>query len=195
MSQLVLASTSPYRRMLLEKVIPEFVCAAPHTDETAKAGETAPALVERLAIAKAKALVNDYPQHILIGSDQVAVVEGEILGKPGNESNAIKQLRAASGKVVTFYTGLAVVSSATGEVQSCVEPFEVEFRTLSDAEIEGYVALEQPLNCAGSFKSEGLGISLFKRLSGDDPNTLIGLPLIRLLEMLRQWVVNPLIKS
>lgn len=195
MSQLVLASTSPYRRMLLEKVIPEFVCAAPHTDETAKAGETAPALVERLAIAKAKALVNDYPQHILIGSDQVAVVEGEILGKPGNESNAIKQLRAASGKVVTFYTGLAVVSSATGEVQSCVEPFEVEFRTLSDAEIEGYVALEQPLNCAGSFKSEGLGISLFKRLSGDDPNTLIGLPLIRLLEMLRQWGVNPLIKS
>lgn len=195
MSQLVLASTSPYRRMLLEKVIPEFVCAAPHTDETAKAGETAPELVERLAIAKAKALVKDFPQHILIGSDQVAVVEGEILGKPGNESNAIKQLRAASGKVVTFYTGLAVVSSATGEVQSCVEPFEVEFRTLSDAEIEGYVALEQPLNCAGSFKSEGLGISLFKRLSGDDPNTLIGLPLIRLLEMLRQWGVNPLIKS
>lgn len=195
MSKLVLASTSPYRRMLLEKVIPDFICAAPHTDETALADETAPALVERLAIAKAKALALEYPAHFLIGSDQVAVVDGEILGKPGTEVNAIKQLQAARGKVVIFYTGLALYDSESGSVQSCVEPFEVHFRDLSDAEIAGYVALEQPLNCAGSFKSEGLGISLFKRLCGDDPNTLIGLPLIRLLEMLRQWGVNPLIKS
>lgn len=195
MSKLVLASTSPYRRMLLEKVIPDFICAAPHTDETALADETAPALVERLAIAKAKALALEYPAHFLIGSDQVAVVDGEILGKPGTEVNAIKQLQAARGKVVIFYTGLALYDSESGSVQSCVEPFEVHFRDLSDAEIAGYVALEQPLNCAGSFKSEGLGISLFKRLCGDDPNTLVGLPLIRLLEMLRQWGVNPLIKS
>lgn len=195
MTKLVLASTSPYRRMLLEKVVPNFVCAAPHTDETAQKNETAPELVERLAIAKAKALAEQYPTHFLVGSDQVAVVDGAILGKPGNAENAIQQLTAARGKVVTFYTGLAVYDSATQRLQSCVEPFEVHFRDLTDAEIKGYVALEQPFNCAGSFKSEGLGISLFERLHGDDPNSLIGLPLIKLLGMLREWGMNPLIKS
>lgn len=195
MTKLVLASTSPYRRMLLEKVIPDFSCAAPHTDETAKQNETAPELVERLAIAKATALAAEYPSHYLIGSDQVAVIDGAILGKPGNAENAVQQLRAAQGKVVTFYTGLALYDSAQQRLQSCVEPFEVHFRSLTDAEIQGYVQLEQPFGCAGSFKSEGLGISLFERLHGDDPNSLIGLPLIKLLEMLRAWGVNPLIKS
>ncbi|WP_258806909.1 nucleoside triphosphate pyrophosphatase [Pseudidiomarina sp. CB1] len=195
MTKLVLASTSPYRRTLLEKVVPEFICAAPHTDESAHENETALELVERLAIAKAKALAEQYPSHFLIGSDQVAVVDGTILGKPGNADNAIQQLTAARGKVVTFYTGLAVYDSAKQRLQSCVEPFEVHFRDLTDAEIRGYVALEQPFNCAGSFKSEGLGISLFERLHGDDPNSLIGLPLIKLLAMLREWGMNPLIKS
>ena len=189
---LVLASTSPFRKALLEKIIPTFTVAAPEVDETPLAGETAPALVERLAQAKAKALASQYPQHWLIGSDQVAVVNGEIVGKPHTVANAIKQLQAAQGKSVTFYTGLALYDSHTGAMQSCVEPFVVHFRELSLAEIEGYIALEQPLHCAGSFKSEGLGISLFERLEGDDPNSLIGLPLLRLLQMLRQWGYNPL---
>ncbi|MDX1525144.1 MULTISPECIES: nucleoside triphosphate pyrophosphatase [Pseudidiomarina] len=189
---LVLASTSPFRKALLEKIIPTFTVAAPEVDETPLAGETAPALVERLAQAKAKALASQYPQHWLIGSDQVAVVNGEIVGKPHTVANAIKQLQAAQGKSVTFYTGLALYDSHTGAMQSCVEPFVVHFRELSLAEIEGYIALEQPLRCAGSFKSEGLGISLFERLEGDDPNSLVGLPLLRLLQMLRQWGYNPL---
>ncbi|RUO60362.1 Maf family protein [Pseudidiomarina insulisalsae] len=193
MTAIVLASTSPYRRMLLEKILPDFICAAPRVDESAQPGESAPALVERLAIAKAKALRDEYSKHLLIGSDQVAVVGDAILGKPHTEENAIAQLQAASGKTVTFYTGLAVYDSAHDRVQSCVEPFQVTFRQLTDAEICGYVALEQPLNCAGSFKSEGLGISLFARMQGDDPNSLIGLPLIRLLAMLREWQVNPLL--
>ncbi|MDN7128645.1 septum formation inhibitor Maf [Pseudidiomarina sp. 1APR75-15] len=193
MTAIVLASTSPYRRMLLEKVIPEFTCAAPQVDETALPGEQAEDLVKRLAIAKAQALATTYSDHLLIGSDQVAVVEGAILGKPGDEAKAIEQLSAASGKTVTFYTGLAVYHSGQQELLACVEPFQVSFRDLSAAEIKGYVALEQPFNCAGSFKSEGLGISLFESLRGDDPNTLIGLPLIRLLAMLRHWQVNPLL--
>ncbi|MGQ4275961.1 Maf family protein [Pseudidiomarina sp. E22-M8] len=193
MATIVLASTSPYRRMLLEKVLPDFSCAAPHVDETAERGEDAQALVERLAIAKARALAEEYPAHLLIGSDQVAVVDGCILGKPGSAANAIKQLNAANGRTVSFYTGLAVYHSGKDELLSCVEPFDVTFRQLSAAEIEGYVALEQPFNCAGSFKSEGLGISLFESLRGDDPNSLIGLPVIQLLKMLRHWNVNPLL--
>lgn len=193
MKPIVLASTSPYRKMLLEKILPQFACAAPEVDETPVANETAQQLVERLAIAKAQALHDHYPQHLLIGSDQVAVVNGAIVGKPGNAANAVAQLQAAQGQTVTFYTGLALYDSAEQRLQSCVEPFEVCFRALSDEEISGYVALEQPLNCAGSFKSEGLGISLFSAMRGDDPNSLIGLPLIRLLAMLREWGVNPLL--
>lgn len=189
---IVLASTSPYRRELLSKVLAAFECAAPHVDETPQPGESAQQLVERLAIAKAQALAQVYPHHILIGSDQVAVIDGAIVGKPHTVDNAIQQLRAASGKAVTFLTGLALYDSSTQRLQHCVEPFTVVFRELSDAEISGYVALEQPLQCAGSFKSEGLGISLFQRLHGDDPNSLIGLPLIRLLAMLREWGINPL---
>lgn len=192
---LVLASTSPYRRALLEKIIPEFRCAAPEVDETPQQGESAQQLVERLAIAKAQALAAVYPDHLFIGSDQVAVLDGVIIGKPHSSVNARMQLRAASGQSVTFFTGLALYDSATKRLQHCVEPYTVVFRSLSDAEIDAYIALEQPLNCAGSFKSEGLGISLFQRLHGDDPNSLIGLPLIRLLAMLREWGINPLTQS
>ncbi|WP_417665275.1 Maf family protein [Pseudidiomarina sp.] len=192
-TNLVLASTSPFRRELLAKVVREFDVAAPEVDETPRLNESPLALVERLAIAKAKALANKFPQHVLIGSDQVAVVEGTILGKPGTEANAIKQLQAMRGKTVTFLTGLAVYDSKQQRLQSCVEPFKVQFRDISDAEIIAYVKREQPLNCAGSFKSEALGISLFAALQGDDPNTLVGLPLIRLLAMLRNWGINPLL--
>lgn len=193
--KIVLASTSPYRRELLQKVVTEFICAAPQVDETVKEGESALQLVERLAIAKAKALAGEFPNHLLIGSDQVAVIDGRIIGKPHTYDNAVTQLRAASGQAVTFLTGLALYDSENQRLQHCVEPFTVVFRTLTDAEIDGYIRLEQPLNCAGSFKSEGLGISLFERLQGDDPNSLIGLPLIRLLAMLREWGINPLIAA
>ncbi len=193
--QIVLASTSPFRKALLEKVIPEFLVASPSIDESALPNEDARSLVERLALGKAKVLAEDFNNHILIGSDQVAVVDGKILGKPHTEANAFKQLRAASGKRVTFFTGLATYNSATQESQVCVEPFYVNFRELSDAEIQGYIEKEQPLNCAGSFKSEALGISLFESLEGTDPNTLVGLPLIQLLKMLREWGINPLLEN
>ncbi|OZB06492.1 MAG: septum formation inhibitor Maf [Idiomarina sp. 34-48-12] len=192
-ASIVLASTSPFRRELLKKVVRNFAVAAPLVDETPQPQETPEALVERLAIAKAKALAVNYPAHVLIGSDQVAVVDGEILGKPGTTENAVKQLQMMRGKTVTFLTGLAVYDSAQQRLQSSVEPFHVTFRDISDAEITAYVQREQPLNCAGSFKSEALGISLFSRLHGDDPNTLVGLPLIRLLAMLREWGINPLV--
>lgn len=192
MRQLVLASTSPYRQALLAKLQLPFTTAAPSTDETPHPGESAEDLVLRLAIAKARALKEAFPDSLIVGSDQVCVLNGAICGKPHTEENARAQLRAASGNSVVFYTGLALFDSRDGSVQSRVEPFSVDFRPLSDAEIARYVALEQPLNCAGSFKSEGLGITLFERLSGRDPNTLVGLPLIALAEMLRNAGVDPL---
>ncbi len=193
MSRIVLASTSIYRKALLEKLGLPFVCAAPDIDETPHDGENAVSLVRRLAISKARALANRYPNHLIIGSDQVCVLEGAITGKPHTPENAIRQLQQASGRCITFYTGLALFNSSTAHLQSVVEPFDVYFRTLSTREIERYVDIEQPLDCAGSFKSEGLGITLFDRLSGRDPNTLIGLPLITLLELLREEGVNPLL--
>ncbi|EKE86944.1 maf protein [Idiomarina xiamenensis 10-D-4] len=193
MRQLVLASTSPFRRELLEKLQLPFSCCKPQTDETPTPGESASDLVRRLAEAKARAVQADNPNALIIGSDQVAVIDEQILGKPGDSANAIKQLQRASGKRVRFYTGLALVDSRDDSVQVDVETFDVEFRQLSDVEIRGYVQLEQPFNCAGSFKSEGLGISLFNGLHGTDPNSLIGLPLIRLLAMLREKGVNPLL--
>lgn len=192
MQRLLLASTSTYRKMLLEKLHLPFVCAAPQVDETPLVGESAEALVLRLATAKAQALAAAYPEHLIIGSDQVCVIEGKITGKPHTEENACAQLRQASGQKVTFYTGLALYNSRSRHLQVLCEPFHVHFRTLSEAEISAYVRLEQPLNCAGSFKSEGLGIALFEKLEGRDPNALIGLPLIALLEMLRAEGINPL---
>jgi len=184
--KLVLASTSPFRKQLLEKLHIDFSTANPQVNEDELPGETAIQLVERLAIAKAKAVTNDFPDSLIIGSDQVCLNNGQILGKPGNFDNAFKQLKAASGQHVTFYTGLALVNSVTGKVQSLVEPYDVYFRELSDEMITNYLHKEEPYNCAGSFKSEGFGISLFSRFEGKDPNSLIGLPLISLIEMLEK---------
>ncbi len=193
MSNLLLASTSPWRRMLLDKLSLPFECAAPEVDETPLPGESARQLVVRLAQAKAQALASRFPQHLIIGSDQVCVLDGEITGKPHTEENAHRQLRKASGTIVTFYTGLALYNSANGHLQTECEPFDVHFRHLSDQEIEAYIRKENPLQCAGSFKSEGLGITLFERLEGRDPNSLVGLPLIALCQMLRREGFNPLL--
>ncbi|PWC22219.1 septum formation inhibitor Maf [Brenneria roseae subsp. roseae] len=195
MYQIVLASTSPYRKMLLEKLGIPFICASPEVDETPFPDEEAVALVARLAENKARALAQYYPHHLIIGSDQVCVLGNRITGKPHSKTNAVQQLRAASGKCVSFFTGLALFNSARQRMQHIVEPFEVHFRTLTDDEINGYLEQEQPWNCAGSFKSEGLGIALFDRLSGRDPNTLIGLPLIALTEMLKKEGINPLTRG
>lgn len=181
---LVLASTSPYRRDLLQRLGLPFLVAAPEVDEVRQPQESPVALVTRLAEAKARAVAAEYPQALIIGSDQVACVEDEILGKPGNREMALAQLTQAVNKAVTFHTGLCLLNSATGRAQVCQEPFRVQFRALTQAQIAAYVDREQPFNCAGSFKSEGLGIALFERLEGDDPSALVGLPLIRLVAML-----------
>ncbi|TNV21976.1 septum formation inhibitor Maf [Buttiauxella sp. B2] len=193
MTQIVLASTSPYRRELLEKLAIPFICAAPQVDETPIADEDPRHLVTRLAQAKAQALSKEYPNHLIIGSDQVCVLEGKIVGKPHTEEKAVEQLLIARNSIVTFYTGLALYNSASSNLQVLCEPFDVHFRRLSEQEIRNYVHKEQPLQCAGSFKSEGLGITLFERLSGKDPNTLVGLPLISLCQMLGNEGVNPLL--
>ncbi|EHR39491.1 Maf family protein [Alishewanella jeotgali] len=192
---LYLASTSVYRRALLQKLTTQFSCVKPEVDESPLPDETAQALVNRLALAKANAVAATLSDGLVIGSDQVAVFQGEILGKPHTVANAEAQLKRFSGQAVTFLTGLAVVNAATGKVQQAIDPFVVHFRELSDAEIRHYVAREQPLDCAGSFKSEGLGIALFDKLQGDDPNSLIGLPVIRLLAMLRHEGLNLLLQN
>ncbi|WP_193132081.1 Maf family protein [Enterobacter hormaechei] len=192
MPNLVLASTSPYRRMLLEKLGIPFECAAPEVDETPQPGESPRHLVTRLAKEKAQSLAVRYPAHLIIGSDQVCVLDGEITGKPHTEENACQQLLRARGSIVTFYTGLALYNSASGHLQTECEPFDVHFRHLSEQEIMDYVRRERPLDCAGSFKSEGLGIALFDKMDGRDPNTLVGLPLIALCQMLRREECNPL---
>ncbi len=184
MPQLVLASTSPFRKQLLEKLKLEFTTDSPDIDESRLVGETPEALVARLAEQKAVAVAERHPNSLIIGSDQVAVNDGEILGKPGNHDKAVAQLQSTSGQRVTFLTGLCLYNSATGDSQVEVVPFGVVFRELSESQIENYLNAEQPYNCAGSFKSEAMGIALFERLEGEDPNTLIGLPLIRLVRML-----------
>ncbi len=184
MPQLVLASTSPFRKQLLEKLGLEFIADSPDIDESRREGETPEQLVARLAEEKALAVAAHRPDSLIIGSDQVAVIDGEILGKPGSHVKAALQLKAASGRRVTFLTGLCLYNSATGDCQVEVVPFGVVFRELSDSQIENYLNAEKPYNCAGSFKSEAMGIALFERLEGEDPNTLIGLPLIRLVRML-----------
>lgn len=183
-AQLILASTSRYRKALLEKLGKPFQCEAPEVDESPLPGESAEVLVARLAHTKASAVARQHDQGLIIGSDQVCVCDGRILGKPGTVENAVAQLLAAQGKSVTFYTGLCVLDAATGRVEQLVEPFRVHFRQLDEAAIRRYVAAEQPLDCAGSFKCEGMGIVLFERLEGRDPNALIGLPLIGLVELL-----------
>ena len=184
--KLILASTSPFRKAILDKLGIEFDTASPETDETAIENETPQALVERLSIAKAQAIADKVDNALIIGSDQVSVINGEIVGKPHTHENAVKQLQNASGKTVKFFTGLCLYNSKTGHYQSEVVPFNVVFRPLTDQQIEHYLRKEEPYNCAGSFKSEALGIILFEKLEGDDPNTLMGLPLIRLVKMLEK---------
>ena len=181
---LILGSSSPFRKMLLERLMVPFETSNPDIDESAKEGETPIELVERLAIEKAQAVATQHPNSLIIGSDQVALHGSEVVGKPHTHERAVEQLRSASGKQITLYTGLALINSATGNIQSEVIPFTVHFKTLSEQVIESYLRKEEPYNCAGSVKSEGLGIALFDRFDGDDPNALIGLPLIRLVAML-----------
>lgn len=184
--KLILASTSPFRKTILEKLGIAFDTASPEVDETVHTGEAPQQLVERLSIAKAKAIADKSENALVIGSDQVAVIDEKILGKPHTHENAVKQLQNASAKTVTFYTGLCLYNSTSKQYQSEVVPFKVVFRQLTDTQIENYLRKEQPYNCAGSFKSEALGIVLFERLEGEDPNTLMGLPLIRLVRMMEK---------
>lgn len=184
MPQLVLASTSPFRRAIMEKLGFPFEVARPDVDESRLDDETTQQLVERLACAKATNVAASFTDALVIGSDQVAMIEGKILGKPGTHEKAVEQLKMASGKTVSFLTGLCLFNTETGKCQSEVVSFNVIFRHLTNEQIDNYLSAEQPYNCAGSFKSEGLGIALFERLEGEDPNTLIGLPLIRLIRML-----------
>lgn len=185
---LLLASSSIYRRELLTRLQLPFICHSPDINESPLPNETPRALVERLALNKARALAESYPEHIIIGSDQVAVLDQQIIGKPLHAEGAFKQLHAASGRSVTFLTALAVIdtrktSNTPREQVACV-PFTVHFRTLSDTQILRYIDKEQPFDCAGSFKSEGLGVSLFQATEGTDATSLVGLPLIRLCDML-----------
>ena len=184
MLPLVLASTSRYRRELLERLQLPFSASPPETDETPLPGEPPEQLACRLAEAKARALQGSHPAHLIIGSDQVATLDGQIIGKPHTFVNAKAQLQAASGRSVTFLTGLCLYNSQSNHCQVACVPFTVHFRQLSDAQIERYLHAEQPYDCAGSFKSEGLGISLFASTEGSDNTSLIGLPLIRLVDML-----------
>jgi septum formation protein len=182
---LVLGSTSRYRRELLERLGLPFEVAAPDVDETPHPGETPQALARRLALAKAMAVAQRFPQAIVIGSDQVADLDGQALGKPGDHARATDQLRRMRGRAVVFHTALAVVCQATHFQQEDIAPVRVLFRPLADAEIERYLQREQPYDCAGSARSEALGIALLDAIDSDDPTALVGLPLIRTCRMLR----------
>jgi MAF protein len=182
--KLILASTSPYRRALLERLQVDFVCDSPDIDESPLAGESVQDMVVRLAKFKAEAVAGKYPDALIIGSDQSAVLNGEILTKSGNFETAVKQLQKASGKRIVFQTGLCLLNTRTGHSQTACVPYTVVFKSLTQDMIEHYLKKEEPYNCAGSFKSEGLGIALFEKFEGEDPNALIGLPLIKLIEML-----------
>ena len=182
---LILGSTSVYRRELLERLRLPFTVTSPHVDETPHPGEAPAALAQRLALAKAQAVSARHPAAVVIGSDQVADLDGQALGKPGTHVRAVLQLKKMSGKVVVFQTAVAVVCAETGFCQQSLAAVRVKFRTLSASEIENYLRAEQPYDCAGSAKSEGLGIALLERIDNDDPTALVGLPLIRTSAMLR----------
>ena len=188
--QLILASSSPYRRALLERLGLAFECVAPDVDESALPGEAPQGLARRLAVTKARAIAAQHPDALVIGSDQVAAVGGEPRGKPGNAEAAAAQLRSSAGQRVSFFTGLALVGENKSIELTHVEPFHVHFRPLSEADIAGYLKREDALDCAGSFKVEGLGITLFERLEGDDPTSLEGLPLISLTTLLGKAGIN-----
>ena len=189
---LILGSTSRYRRELLQRLGLPFSVVAPEVDEVAHAGETPAALAMRLALAKAHAVSSRHPLAVVIGSDQVADVDGHAIGKPGTHEKAVAQLRRMSGRRVVFQTAVAVVRADTGFEAVELAPVQVLFRPLGDAEIERYLRLEQPYDCAGSAKSEGLGIALLAAIESDDPTALVGLPLIRTCGMLRRAGLDPL---
>lgn len=182
--KIILASGSPYRRQLLERLHLPFACQSPDIDESVLDGENADDYVRRLAQAKAGVIAQSSPTAAVIGSDQCAVLDGRILGKPGSHENALRQLRDAQGKTVIFHTAVCVTRLRDDFFRLESVPFEVEFRQLADHQLEHYLRVEQPYNCAGSFKSEGYGTCLFHRLRGDDPSALIGLPLLTLIPML-----------
>ena len=183
---IILASSSPFRRELLNKLQLEHQCISPNIDETPLPNEKPAEISLRLSIEKAKAVAENINEGLIIASDQVAEVDGNALGKPKTRENAIKQLLSMSDKTVTFHTGLCLFNAESLEYQSCIEPFHVVFRNLTEEQVSNYVDKEDVLNCAGSFKSEALGIALFEKLIGEDPNSLIGLPLIKLVKMLEQ---------
>jgi len=184
--RLVLASTSRYRRELLGRLGVAFEAAAPHFDEAPLSGETPPATALRLSVGKAESLVRTFPDALIIGADQVASSEGRTLGKPGNHENAVRQLRALSGKAAQFDTAVTLLDAREGQLQSRVVGCHVLFRELDERRIEAYLRREQPYDCAGSAKAEGLGIALIERIDTDDPTSLIGLPLIALTAMLER---------
>ncbi len=192
---LILASTSPYRRELLDRLRLPFTVVPPLTDETPLPSESPAAMALRLAMAKAQAVAALHPNAVVIGSDQVADVDGQALGKPGSHARAVAQLQLLSGRRVVFQTAVAVVCADQGFAQALLAPVEVTFRTLDEAEIQHYLQLEQPYDCAGSAKCETLGIALLSRIASDDPTALVGLPLIRTCELLRQAGINPLMAS
>ena len=183
--KLILGSTSAYRRELLSRLHIPFSVESPHVDETPLPGEYPEALARRLALAKAQAVAQRFPDCVVIGSDQVADLDGQALGKPGNHERAVAQLRQMRGKTVIFQTAVAVVCQQSGFCQQALAPVKVTFRALEDNEIETYLRAEQPYDCAGSAKSEGLGITLLQSIENDDPTALVGLPLIRTSQMLR----------
>jgi septum formation protein len=184
--QLVLASTSPFRRDLLSRIGFPFDTANPQTDESPLPDETPEDTALRLSEAKARAVASRFPDALIIGSDQLAILDGRAYGKPGAHDNAVRQLRTMRGKTVNFFTGLCLLDARTGQAWVRGIPTQVTFRDLSDGEIEDYLRREQPYQCAGSAKSEGLGIAIIARMQGDDPNALIGLPLIALCDLLKE---------
>lgn len=184
--ELVLASTSAYRRALLQRLRLCFESAAPNADETALLGERPEQTAWRLSLDKARAVARRFPDALVIGSDQVAALGDERLGKPGNHANAVRQLRSLSGKAADFHTAVSLLDARSGEARSHIVPCRVVFRSLDQRQIENYLRLEQPYDCAGSAKSEGLGIVLIERIETEDPTSLIGLPLMALSTMLAQ---------
>jgi len=190
--RLVLASTSPYRRALLERLGIPFSIANPEVNEEHRPAEAPEATAGRLAEAKARAVASRCPDSLVVGSDQVAVCDGEILGKPLTHANALRQLRTLSGREALFHTAVCVHNTRTGGARTRVVPCHVTFRTLDDETIEAYLTKEQPYDCAGSAKSEGLGIALIAKIQSEDPSALIGLPLIALVDLLREQGLNVL---
>jgi len=189
---LILGSTSRYRRELLERLRLPFAVHAPDVDETPLAGEAPSALAQRLALAKARAVSAAHPDAVVIGSDQVADLDGSPIGKPGTHARAVEQLRSMRGRSIVFQTAVAVVRGSTGYVGTALAPVTVRFRDLSDTEIEHYLRTEQPYDCAGSAKCETLGIALLEAIDSDDPTALVGLPLIRTCALLRAAGIDPL---